>query len=107
MEKTIMTLPVKQQEVLLAKGFSRRQIGRMASLLTAGAALPFYNEFAMAQDAERRMMRGAGGAGRMNDPDMVRISSNENPMGRCKEALESLGKIAPKAWRYSPVGDDQ
>ena len=102
-----MSLPVKQQQVLLAKGFSRRQIGRMASLLTAGAALPFYNEFAMAQDAERRMMRGAGGAGRMYDPDMVRISSNENPMGPCKEALESLAKIAPKAWRYSPVGDDQ
>jgi histidinol-phosphate aminotransferase len=99
-----MTLPVKQTEVLLAKGFSRRQIGRMASLLTAGAALPFYNEFAMAQDAERRMMRGAA---RVSDPDMVRISSNENPMGPCKEALESLGRIAPKAWRYSPVGDDQ
>jgi histidinol-phosphate aminotransferase len=102
-----MALPVKQQEVFLNKGFSRRQVGRIASLLTAGAALPFYNEFAMAQDAERRMMRGAGGAGRMNDPDMVRISSNENPMGPCKEALESLAKIAPKAWRYSPVGDDQ
>jgi histidinol-phosphate aminotransferase len=101
-----MTLPVKQQEALVNKGFSRRQVGRIASLLTAGAALPFYNEFAMAQDAERRMMRGAG-AGRMNDPDMVRISSNENPMGPCKEALESLAKIAPKAWRYSPVGDDQ
>ncbi len=102
-----MALPVKQQDALLNKGFSRRQVGRIASLLTAGAALPFYNEFAMAQDAERRMMRGAGGAGRMNDPDMVRISSNENPMGPCKEALESLAKIAPKAWRYSPVGDDQ
>lgn len=99
-----MALPVAQQEELLHKGFSRRQLGRIASLLTAGATLPFYNEFAMAQDAERRMMRGAG---RMNDPEMVRISSNENPMGPCKEALESLAKIAPKAWRYSPVGDDQ
>ena len=58
-----MSLPVKQQDVLLNRGFSRRQVGRIASLLTAGAALPFYNEFAMAQDAERRMMRGAGGAG--------------------------------------------
>jgi histidinol-phosphate aminotransferase len=100
-----MALPVEQKELLLEKGFSRRQLGRIASLLTAGAALPFYNEFAMAQDAERRMMRGAGG--RMNDPDMVRISSNENPMGPCKEALESMAKIAPLAWRYSPVGEDQ
>jgi histidinol-phosphate aminotransferase len=102
-----MTLPVKQQDVLLAKGFSRRQVGRIASLLTAGAALPFYNEFAMAQDAERRMMRGAGGAGRMNDPDMVRISSNENPMGPCKEGVEAMATIAPLAWRYSPIGPHQ
>ncbi|MGA3202574.1 MAG: pyridoxal phosphate-dependent aminotransferase [Bryobacteraceae bacterium] len=101
-----MPLPVKQQEVLLEKGFSRRQLGRIASLLTAGTALPFYNEFAMAQDAERRMMRGAGG-GRMNDPDVVRISSNENPMGPCKEGVAAMAKIAPLAWRYSPVGDDQ
>ncbi len=100
-----MALPVEQKEQLLEKGFSRRQLGRIASLLTAGAALPFYNEFAMAQDGERRMMRGAGG--RMNDPDMVRINSNENPMGPCKEALESMARIAPLAWRYTPIGDDQ
>ncbi len=99
-----MALPVKQTEELLAKGFSRRQLGRIASLLTAGAALPFYNEFAMAQDAERRMMRGAG---RIMDPDAVRISSNENPMGPCKEACEAIAKITPLAWRYSPVGQDQ
>lgn len=99
-----MPLPVQQTEELLAKGFSRRQLGRIASLLTAGAALPFYNEFAMAQDAERRMVRGAG---RMMDPDAVRISSNENPMGPCKEACEAIAKITPLAWRYSPVGQDQ
>jgi histidinol-phosphate aminotransferase len=99
-----MPLPVEQQEALLQKGFSRRQLGRIASLLTAGAALPFYNEFAMAQDAERRMMRGAG---RMMDPDAVRISSNENPMGPCKEGCEAMAKIAPLAWRYAPVGDHQ
>jgi histidinol-phosphate aminotransferase len=104
MEKRQMPLPVEQQEALLQKGFSRRQLGRIASLLTAGAALPFYNEFAMAQDAERRMMRGAG---RMMDPDAVRISSNENPMGPCKEGCEAMAKIAPLAWRYAPVGDHQ
>ncbi len=93
------------EKELLEKGFSRRQLGRVATLLTAGATLPFYNEFAMAQDAERRMVRGAGG--RMNDPDMVRISSNENPMGPHKEGLEAMAKIAPLAWRYSPVGDHQ
>src|SRR5271169_3903800 len=98
MEKLTMALP---EQALLNRGFSRRQLGRIASLLTAGAALPFYNEFAMAQDAERRMMRGAG---RMMDPDAVRISSNENPMGPCKEACEAIARITPLAWRYSPVG---
>jgi len=81
------------------RGFTRRQIGRVASLLAAGTALPFYNEYAMAQDAEQRMrggMRPAYGA------DVVRISSNENPQGPCKEGLEALFKVAPMGWRYSP-----
>jgi hypothetical protein len=56
-----MALPTAHVETLLKRGFSRRQLGRIAGLLTAGAALPFYNEFAMAQDAEQRM-RGRRGA---------------------------------------------
>jgi histidinol-phosphate aminotransferase len=75
----------------------------MASLLTAGAALPFYNEFAMAQDAEQRQQRVAR---RPMDPDTIRISSNENPMGPCKEGVEAIAKVAPKGWRYSP-GNEQ
>jgi histidinol-phosphate aminotransferase len=90
---------------LLQKGFSRRQLGRIASLLTAGAALPFYNEAAMAQDAQRQ--RGGGsGMRRFMDPDTVRINQNENPMGPCKEGLEAMMKAAPTAWRYSP-GSEQ
>jgi len=95
----------KQTESLTERGFTRRQIGRMASLLTAGAAFPFYNEFAMAQDAEQQQRRG-GGMRRAMDPDVVRISSNENPMGPHKEGLEALYKVAPKGWRYSP-GNEQ
>ena len=34
---------------LLSRGFSRRNFGRFASLLGAGAMLPFYNESALAQ----------------------------------------------------------
>ena len=34
---------------LIRRGFSRRDFGRLAALLTAGAALPFYNEAALAQ----------------------------------------------------------
>src|ERR1041385_3386626 len=79
----------------LQRGFSRRQLGRIASLLTAGAAMPFYNEFAMAQDAERRAGR------RPADPDTVRINQNENPMGPCREGLEAIARIAPLGWRYS------
>ena len=89
-----------QVESLTKRGFTRRHIARMASLLTAGAAMPFYNEFAMAQDAEQRMQRG--GMRRPMDPDTIRISSNENPMGPCKEGLEAIARVAPKGWRYSP-----
>src|SRR5688500_4402982 len=86
-------------ESLLQRGFSRRQLGRIASLLTAGATLPFYNESAMAQDAERRNGR------RVIDPDIVRINQNENPMGPSKEGLEALLRVAPTAWRYSPANE--
>jgi len=93
-----MNLLSDQADPLLQKGFSRRQLGRIATLLTAGAAMPFYNEYAMAQDAERRAGRGLG---RTMDPDTVRINQNENPMGPCKEGLEAIARIAPLGWRYS------
>ena len=86
---------------LLHRGFTRRDVGRMATLLTAGASLPFFNEYAMAQEAQRRM----GGARRAIDPDAVRISSNENPLGPCKEGLEAIAKVAPHGGRYSPFGE--
>ena len=89
-------------ENLEQRGFTRRQIGRMVTLVGAGASLPFYNEYAMAQDAERRM-RGTRPA---YDPDVVRISSNENPQGPCKEGLEALVKVAPMGWRYSPHNEN-
>jgi len=96
-----MSIPEKQVDSFLHRGFSRRQVGRIASVLTAGAAFPFYNEFAMAQEAERRR----GGARSAMDPDAVRISSNENPLGPCKEGLEALYKVAPHGGRYSPFGE--
>jgi histidinol-phosphate aminotransferase len=100
-----MTLTNATIDSLGQRGFTRRQIGRMASFLAAGAAMPFYNEYAMAQDAEQRMR---GGMRPNYGPDVVRISSNENPQGPCKEGLEALIKVAPMGWRYSPhneVGD--
>src|ERR1700739_1157932 len=101
-----MSLSREQITSCLERGFTRRHLGRMATLLTAGSALPFYNEYAMAQDAEQRMMRGAGGARPAMDPDAVRITSNENPLGPCKEGLEALMKVAPMGGRYSPTGEN-
>src|ERR1700736_6049820 len=100
-----MSLNHEQAESFLQKGFSRRQLGRIARVLTAGAAFPFYNEFAMAQDAERRLLRGTGAARRAMDPDAVRISSNENPLGPCKEGQEAMIKVLPHGGRYSPFGE--
>jgi histidinol-phosphate aminotransferase len=88
------SLSVNDQETFLTRGFSRRQLGRIASALTAGAALPFYNEAAFAQ----RAMRGRGDM----SPDAVRINSNENPLGPCPEALEAICQVAKFGGRYSP-----
>ena len=106
-----MALTQKVTESLVERGFSRRQIGRIA--MGAAAAIPFFNEFSLAQQAEqktaaldaRRAGRNGGARG-VFDPDVVRITSNENPMGPCKEGLEALYKVAPMGWRYSPQGEN-
>jgi histidinol-phosphate aminotransferase len=87
------SLSVNDQETFLTRGFSRRQLGRIASALTAGAALPFYNEAAFAQ----RAMRERG-----DMSEAVRINSNENPLGPCPEALEAICQVAKFGGRYSP-----
>lgn len=55
----------------LKRGFTRRGLYKMATLLAAGAALPFYNEQALAQLSQVKNM----------PPDAVKINANENPMG--------------------------
>src|SRR6266851_1455440 len=73
------------------RGITRREFGRMAALLTAGAALPFYNEATLAQDIKAIA----------NIPtDTVRLNANENPMGPCPAAIEAIRKIAPLGGRY-------
>lgn len=100
-----MSLSLKVQNQLLDRGFSRRQIARIA--LGAGAVLPFFHEFAMAQDdGARPGGRAARGYGRTFDPDAVRITSNENPMGPSKQGLEAIAKVSPLAWRYGPQGEN-
>src|SRR5262249_50551184 len=73
------------------RGFSRREFGRLAALLTAGAALPFYNESTLAQ--------GLSALPNL-PPDAVRLNANENPMGPCPEALEAAHKVVALGGRY-------
>ncbi len=96
-------LQPKVERELLDRGYTRRNIARIA--LGASAALPFFHEFALAQQAARRA--GGGGRNAAADPDVIRISGNENPMGPSKQGLESISQVAPRAWRYGPVGDNQ
>jgi histidinol-phosphate/aromatic aminotransferase/cobyric acid decarboxylase-like protein len=104
-----MVLNRKAEESLLERGYSRRQLARIA--FGAGAAIPFFSEFAQAQQAERRMVRAAArvNGGRMyqnNDPNVVRITSNENPMGPSQAGIEAMAKVGPLGWRYNPKGEN-
>jgi histidinol-phosphate/aromatic aminotransferase/cobyric acid decarboxylase-like protein len=95
----------KTQESLLERGYSRRQLSRI--LMGTAAAVPFFNEFAQAQQAEARARRSGGGATRpAYDPSVVRITSNENPMGPSKEGIEAMAKVGPLGWRYDPQGEN-
>ncbi len=85
------------QENLLARGFSRRHFSRVISMIGAGAALPFYNEAALAQSAS-----GVYGA---IPTDVVRINGNENPLGPCPEAVEAANKITKYLNRYQPTNE--
>jgi histidinol-phosphate aminotransferase len=76
---------------LLERGFSRRNFGRIAAMITAGATLPFYNEPAMAQLSA---IRGPMPA------DAVKINANENPLGPCAEAAAAIHAIVPNGGRY-------
>jgi histidinol-phosphate aminotransferase len=79
-----------QRADLLRRGFSRRNFGRIATVLTAGAALPFYNEPALAQLSMVRNM----------PPDAIKINANENPLGPCAEAADAIYNVIKKGGRY-------
>src|SRR6476620_9569230 len=96
-----MALSKNVQRDLLERGYSRRQVARIA--LGAAAVIPFFHEFAFAQDGAAP---ARGGRAPVTDPDVVRITSSENPMGPPQEGLEARAKGAPLAWRYTPVGDN-
>jgi len=83
-------LKADQEVEMIRRGFTRRNFGRIASLITAGAALPFYNEPALAQLSRVR-----------NIPeDAVIINANENPLGPCPEAADAIHNVIKKGGRY-------
>ena len=99
-----MSLSLKVKDELLDRGYTRRNIAQIA--LGAAAVLPFFHEFAFAQDLQPGALARGGRDPRKFAPDVVRITSNENPMGPSKEGLEAITQVAPRAWRYGPLGDN-
>lgn len=85
-----MILSSKQQADLSKRGFTRRNFGRIATLLSAGATLPFYSEHALAQLSMVKDL----------PPDAVKINANENPLGPCQESAEAIHKIVSNGGRY-------
>jgi len=81
----------KRTREVPARLLSRREFGRMAALLAAGSALPFYNEMALAQD-----LKAIGNI----PPDTIRLHTNENPMGPCPAALEAIRRFLPQGGQY-------
>jgi histidinol-phosphate aminotransferase len=81
---------LEQRRDMLQRGFTRRDFARLAAFMTAGAALPFYNEAALAQGLSAMRMPA----------DAVKINANENPMGPCPEAIEAIQKLVPQGGRY-------
>jgi histidinol-phosphate aminotransferase len=86
-----LNLSPEESKDFLKRGFSRRNFGRIATMLTAGATLPFYNEPALAQLSK---VKGT------IPPDAVLINANENPMGPCPEAAEAIRNVVQKGGRY-------
>ena len=83
-------LSPKARDDLALRGFTRRQMLRVAALAGAGAALPWGSERALAQ---------LSNLGTIPD-DAVRINANEFPEGPSERALAALVEIAKRGNRY-------
>ena len=83
----VLTAALKRD--LVQRGFSRRNFGRIAAMITTGAALPFYNEPALAQFSKMNA-----------PPDAVMINANENPLGPCPEARAAIHGMVDRGGRY-------
>lgn len=83
-------LSAGQKAEFLSRGFSRRSFGRLAGVIIAGSALPFYNEHALAQLSMVKNMPA----------DAVKINANENPMGPSPDAADAIYNVIKKGGRY-------
>jgi histidinol-phosphate aminotransferase len=86
----IASIRHEQERDFLRRGFSRRDFVRISLLLGAAAALPFYNEPALAQLSDIGPL----------PPDAIKLNANENPMGPCPEAAEAIHNVVQKCGRY-------
>jgi histidinol-phosphate aminotransferase len=83
-------LTPKQEQEFAGRGFSRRNFGRIAAIVGAGASsLSFFNESALAQLSKVDA-----------PPDAVLINANENPLGPCNEAKEAVHNMVQYGGRY-------
>ncbi len=80
----------EQKNELLLRGFSRRGFLRLSAMVAGAAAMPFYDEPALAQLS--RITNAPPGA--------VMINANENPLGPCPEAMDAVRNIVVKGGRY-------
>jgi len=87
----------------LKSGLSRRSF--MRTLGAASVAASSFPAFAALQQAPATRAQGMGGGGGdfggSNDPDMVKISSNENPLGPSAAAREAIARVGAEGGRYN------
>src|SRR4051812_36676523 len=84
-----MTLNTQEAKQFLNRGFNRRDLTKIATMIAAGTTLPFYNESAMAQ------------LSKVDAPaDAVLINANENPLGPCESARQAVHNIVNNGGRY-------
>jgi len=85
-----MVLTSAQEKDFLARGYSRRSFGRLAAMVAAAPAMPFFNEPALAQRSGSRSLPSGA----------VKLDANENPLGPCPEAAEAVRAIVQDGGRY-------
>lgn len=84
-------LDARVREDVLSRGFSRRDLGKIAALVAGAGVLPFFDEPSLAQLSA---VPGGIPAG------AVKIDANENPLGPCPEAIEAVRAMAANGGRY-------